>query len=197
MSEMIKQSEPINNGPRPNALFRFVYLYRDGVLSAFIIVLLAFIIAGGFYLYKNDIKSSNDALYSLESTLAQEKVKLADLKAVKVDLSQMEDSIKRLYAALPYEADLPGLYLQTVALMKNNGLTLGSFNAATPETEDASAVKIVELGVNVSGGDYFSLKKFLADVASSLRLTDVRALTYSPISKSYTAVLNAYYLIED
>jgi Tfp pilus assembly protein PilO len=196
--DVIKQNGVKENGAKPNALFRFVYLYHDGILVLFVLALVAAMFSVGFYFYKDNVAAPYRDLANLEKTLSDESVKLATLKAAKVDLSQMEDSIKRLYSALPYDADLPGLYLQINEIVKKNGMTLGSFNAALPkEGASKDRVQAVELNLNISGGDYFALKKLLADAATSLRLMDVRALTYSPLTQSYTVILGAYYLLED
>ncbi|MBI5254410.1 type 4a pilus biogenesis protein PilO [Candidatus Falkowbacteria bacterium] len=196
MVDIIKQEHSLNAEQKPNALFRFVHIYQDSVLMGFVLILVFVILLCGFCFYKADVRAPLSQLANLEKSLTEQQAKLVSLKSAKLDLSQMESSVKKLYAALPYDAELPELYLQISEITKKNKLTLASFNAELPKSEKNIVGKIqaVTMNLNLMGGDYFMLKKFVADATSSLRLMDIKALNYSPQTQSYVVILTAYYL---
>ncbi|MFH0815143.1 MAG: hypothetical protein V1902_03665 [Candidatus Falkowbacteria bacterium] len=75
-------------------------------------------------------------------------------------------------------------------------MTLSSFNAELPKSEKNTIGKVqaVTMNLNLMGGDYFILKKFVADATNSLRLMDIKALNYSPQTQGYVVILTSYYL---
>ena len=196
MVDIIKQEHQMNADKKPSTLFRFAHVYQDSILMGFVLILVFVIALFGFYHYRSDVRAPLSQLSNLEKSLTDQQTKLASLKSAKLDLSQMESSVKKLYSALPYDAELPELYLQVSEIAKKNKLTLTSFNAELSKNEKKTTSKIqaVAMNLNLIGGDYFALKKFVADASSSLRLMDIKALNYSPQTQGYVVILNAYYL---
>lgn len=57
-----------------------------------------------------------------------------------------------------------------------------------------SGINIVEINATVASSPYNSLKDFLSTIEKNIRIMDVIAVTYSPIGKSYTLTIRAYYM---
>ncbi|MFH0815144.1 MAG: type 4a pilus biogenesis protein PilO [Candidatus Falkowbacteria bacterium] len=122
MVDIIKQEHQMNADKKPNALFRFAHVYQDSILMGFVLILVFVILLCGFYHYKADVRAPLSQLANLEKSLTEQQAKLVSLKSAKLDLSQMESSVKKLYSALPYDAELPELYLQISEIAKKKSV---------------------------------------------------------------------------
>lgn len=200
MEKIIKQDPSTKKSPaQSSGLLRFVHVYKNSFITVIVLLGIFGLMIYGVCLYKNDILAPAEQLSTMEDALTTQENKLASLKVIKVDLAQMEDSVKQVYMALPYEPDLPDLYLQIVGAVSKNGLTLTSFNtsAVKDDEENKKGIQEVELNLNIFGGDYFALKGFLSDLTNSLRIVDVQSISYAPETQTYAVNLRSYYLLGD
>ena len=109
---------------------------------------------------------------------------------------------------LPAEAKIPELIAQLEALAFKNGFKVASLDISSKEAEKESrgeaevqatsdtGLKMLSIGLGVSGGDYFSLKQFLQDTEDHLRLMDVMSINFQSTEGEGTYLLNiqTYYL---
>jgi len=199
MEKIIKQDPSTKKEPAQVSEFlHFVHLYKNAFVTIVVLLGIFGLIIYGVCLYKQDVLAPAEKLSELENALKTQEDKLASLKVIKVDLAQMEDSIKNIYLALPYELNLPDLYLQVVGAVSKNGLTLTSFNTSAGEdAKNEKGIQEIALNLNIFGGDYFSLKGFLSDLTNSLRIVDVQSISYAPDSQTYAVNLRSYYLLGD
>ena len=181
---------------------QFIKFYR---LIFIVMAVLLIIICGAgiFSLYEPTIGSVKKAIADNQAVLAEKEQALNKLKSVKVSFDNIEESAQKILDVLPAEKDLPSLFVQLEALAFKHNLFLKTVDVSTPDKgiEETSESKKQELNklvitLNISGGDYFTLKNFLADIEKNLRLLDIKSLSYTPQSNAYSLVIHTYYFGE-
>jgi len=131
------------------------------------------------------------------AVLEQRQAELEKLKSIKINFTQLEGPAKKIVEVLPMSKDLPAIFVQMEALAVKHNLFLASIDVADDKDAAASKKKLplqkLFINVSLTGGDYFALKGFLADVEKNLRLLDVRSLAYAPDTMSFNLSLAAYF----
>lgn len=151
---------------------------------------------------------------------------LQDTQDLVVQYRQLNaDDATKLKAVLPSDVDIPSLFVQVEAIALTSGLRLtnvsftdlgetrasqgtaakqeaaassGATNTVRTNTRNLS-VKQANVTFTVSGGrGYGSLKEFLTNIESSIRLLNVQSLAYAPEksgdAEGYLIVATTYYL---
>ncbi|MBU1132564.1 type 4a pilus biogenesis protein PilO [Patescibacteria group bacterium] len=196
-SAAVKKSSKKKSAFSANAEI-FIKMYQPIVLIVFLVL----IIVGAFLLvmfYGNDITALREENQRQEKILETKRQELDKLKAVKIDPEAMAATGQKILEILPQEKDLPDIFLQLEAMAEKNNLFMNMINVAEDaamETEEGAPAKIkkLNLNMNLSGGDYFTLKSYLNDMEKNLRLMDVQSIVYSPESKTFNLSVNTYYL---
>ena len=172
----------------------------------FTAIFLLAVLGLGYLLYVlvgNDFSRLETLIVQNQKEFVSKQEKIAELKNIKTDYEGLGESAKKIIEALPTKTDLPGIFIQLENLATKNNLLLNSLDIANQEAVEKKEATVRVAGLNklsitisVSGGDYFSMKKYLADIENNLRIFDVKSLAYSPTENSYNIVLTAYYLTE-
>jgi len=128
--------------------------------------------------------------------LESEKEYAEKIDAATKKLSSVDAAIRQqVQGAIPSSPDIPGIYVQLDALTRENQFQLKSIDAVPdPLTEASGGRKVVRISMNVVGGDYASFKKLIADIERSQRVFDVRSISFSAGSGSYSLIVRAYYV---
>lgn len=148
------------------------------------------------------------------------KIQLADKEKTRQELKRYQDKIEalspldkeRLDIFLPVGVQLPELLVQLNSLAKDSNLSLDSVEvterkvksfkkdketAITKEINDDGPAKglinILDVSLSLSGGDYFSFKRFLKNMETNLRLFDEVAISFISESFNYVINLKTYY----
>ena len=175
--------------------------------SSVIFVLIAAFMAGAFFLLQPlivGIKETNAATQSelrhaeaLRNYLSSLNQSVAAAQAIPSDM------LDRVNEALPDDAGTPSLLMQFSNAAARNNVQIGSIGFATeqrtttPGRVATSTQNILPVTIDISlkGRNYVDVKRFLADVETSLRLMDVTSLSAAPSGKglsSYTIQIRSY-----
>lgn len=165
-----------------------------------VVLAVAYAIAAYFLLYLpklDDIAPGGaEDTSAVTARIADDNAYLARIQGAETSLKNVNPvHKKRVEAMIPLDADVPGIFVQMDALASANNLVLVSVNSVVDaKTETDAGVETVRIAVNLAGGSYSQFKGFLADAQHLLRVTDVRNVTFTPGSGTYSAVLSAYFL---
>lgn len=110
--------------------------------------------------------------------------------------SLKESDVRMLDQALPEDADLPNLYVRINSLIASSGLItrdiiieggstveLAGVDNTNEDSAPASVPSFNQTSVTVvADGSYNSLKEFLKKSEETLRIMDVQAIIFSPVS---------------
>lgn len=150
------------------------------------------------------IKEINAQTESQLVLISRERAYLASLdQSVAAAQSIQPTTLDQVHRALPNDPQIPSILVQfgSAALRHNvriDALTFSQTHVVAPAAKQASstASSIVPLDVNLvlRARNYFDVKRFLADVESSLRLMDVTGIAASGIGNelSYALQLRTY-----
>jgi len=126
-----------------------------------------------------------------------------------------QSDIEKIDKILPTFTDVAGLLVQLQDLAYQSGFALASVNISEQsqqqelskvskvvklatndiQVEDDGRVKKLSVGVNLVGGDYSNLKKFLELTELNLRLFDVNAVYFDPDVDKYSVTFFTYYIV--
>ena len=105
---------------------------------------------------------------------------------------------------LPADPATPQILTSLESIAAESGAVIDGIDLVIPEEKTRkdgdpgvllpTGVSYVEVTLAVGAGPYESLKTMIKNIEANIRLMDVIAVVYSPISKSYTIILRAYYL---
>jgi len=169
-------------------IYSIVVILAVGAATFFfaIVPLVRMIQPGG----KASVVDAQTALNSVQNILAAQK-KLANAAS-----SLSTDERDTLAYALPGTPDAPGLSIILKSLANASGLRLSSFDISEPPSVDgaAASVGIAEISLSLDLVTYDRLKIFLQETENSLRLFDLKTLTFSPGTGSAGIQLESYYL---
>jgi len=166
------------------------------------LVLVVILLAGGALLLLN-IYSDNDISIQLEqrsAALRDKQDEVTKLRQVKSDYERLEESAQKILEILPEDQAQANLILDLEALAQRHNLVLNNLNIAEPkqtitsDKKNKQQVSSLILTVNLTGGDYFVMKSFLADLEKNVRIMDIQSLVYTPGTNSYDLTLATYYL---
>jgi hypothetical protein len=169
-------------------IYSVVVILAVGAAAFFLAVvpLVRMIQPGG----KAAVEDAQAALTTAQNTLAVQK-KLADAAS-----SLSTDERDMLAYALPATPDAPGLSIILKSLANASGLKLSSFDISEPPPTDGAATSVgtAEISLALDLVTYDRLKIFLLAAENSLRLFDLKTLTFSPGTGSAGIQLQTYYL---
>ena len=152
-------------------------------------------------------------------------VKIKELERVIADWqAKNQTKVKILEQVLPGTPKVPELIAQLDALARASGFTINSLDFAESEAGQLSGttgaavtkakvavnkaagldeildknIRLVNINLNLTGGDYLSFKKFLDRLEKNMRLLDVVSIDFSSSlseGTDYALALRTYYLI--
>jgi len=133
---------------------------------------------------------------SIQAQLADDENYAQKMKDTVVAFAKIgEEQSLRVGNIMPYEADIPGLFVQLDEIARANKLLLMSVDASVDEKSMSPlGRKSIRISVNVTGGNYEQFKLYLADMERSMRLFDVQTLGFQPDSSSFSLVLRGYFI---
>ncbi len=174
-------------------------LFFTEYYGAVMLLMIGGFVATAFFLIRPQIlqiKETNAKADSELQRLAHERQYLGSLEQ-SVSAAQAIDtvSLKNVSSALPDQADTPALLMQFSAAATRNGVQIqnvsfGDVKVPVVQAGVKSASSTTNIAVpldivlSLRASSYFSLKRFLADVESSLRLMDVTGITLSAPDQS-------------
>ncbi len=166
------------------------------------LVVVVIILAGGWWFFLQPEWQAYRALPSLDGYAASRQAvekEISALKKIIKEYSQVTATDEqRLRLALPPDEDLPNLLAQFEGLAETTDFTLTSIGFSSLESSEpatvvedinglpmqtsstpTSNVKELRVNVNIKGGDYGELKKFVAAAEQSIRLLRLMSLNFS------------------
>lgn len=177
---------------------------RTGLLSTLLAVL---VLAAGYFAllgpkYREITVGGGFDMTSLESEHRIATARAANLQQL-VDTYEATDQavLDRLDAMLPERPDNAGIFEQLEALALANGFALGTVSIepvaapSDPAAAEAQAGRGIEqhgISIVLGGGTYGTLKGFLDDVESNLRLLDVTAVSFVGDTGPYQISMTTY-----
>lgn len=125
-----------------------------------------------------------------EDQLKTSKETVADYESVNAEYRA------KAATALPGKPDTPALVAATDSLVRQSGLQLTALDItqAKDPLKGALDLGVLNIAMNVSGGDYLALKRLLVSLERSLRLTDVLAISFNPQTSTYQLSARSYFM---
>ena len=157
-----------------------------------IVALLAVFVAAAFFVLQPRIlgvKETNAQTQSTLVTTKQQRTYLTSLEqSVAAAQSIPADSLERVSESMPYQIDQPALLMQFSAAAARNGIQISSITFAPPHTLSTTpilpgspvqggSVSTIGIQLSVTGQSYLAMKRFLADIETSLRLMDILSIS--------------------
>ncbi|MEO0435875.1 MAG: type 4a pilus biogenesis protein PilO [Pseudomonadota bacterium] len=164
------------------------------------ILVLALVLAGGYYWHVKQLQSSLVAIESREDTLKQEfeqkSFQVANLDAYRRQMTEMEESFGALISQLPSDTEVPGLLEDITNKGLLNGLEISSIDLQA----EVSREFYVELPISiVASGSYHDLGAFISGMAGLPRIVTLHDFQISasrennaPLSMNITAKTYRY-----
>lgn len=125
-------------------------------------------------------------------------------KKVIGNVAAISESDRHLLAyALPPEADTPGLAVQLNAIAVKSGIKLSSLDMTIPASVSGVAggavlsVQPIDIIMTLDNASYDTMKIFLANMQNSLRLMDVRTISFAPSANSVSVEARTYFIISN
>ena len=170
-------------------VYSAAFILITGALVFFlaIVPLVRMLQSGG----KASISDARERNRVAQNTLDSEK-KLADAAS---SLSAADRDM--LAYALPAEPDAPGLVVIMKSLAIASGVKLTSFDVSTPPSSEGSGASAAGQAIITASLDlvtYDRLKIFLTNMENSLRIFDLKSLSFSPGTGSANIQVVSYYL---
>lgn len=189
VSSMPKDADLIN---KENFIMNFSRKFSL-ILIALLVVSVV-IIAVAYYFY---VVRFNSHLAALQEECAA-KVEINEkLKAWQSDVKLLETEQSRFLQMVPEKKDLGLVLIQLEKLAEKYNLVFNAIVNKTSSFEtsisEGGPLQSQSYEVTFSGGDYFTLKKFLAEIESSLRVVVPQALIYSPDVNMFILTFDIYH----
>ncbi|MBI2636834.1 MAG: hypothetical protein HYW81_01435 [Parcubacteria group bacterium] len=186
----------------------FVQYYRAVTLAACLVIFAALYalalhpkLARSRSISGGELRAVQGERYTLERQLGY----LAKLSAESGRASAA--TIKDVRDLLPSDPATPQILTSLENIAHESGVVIDAVELVVPIEADESAaasdvvlplgVSFVEVTLSVAASPYGALKTLLKNIEANIRLMDVMAVVYSPIGKSYSITLRAYYFLED
>jgi Tfp pilus assembly protein PilO len=178
-------------GSHPIVYSVMVILAAGAVIFFFAIVPLVRLLQPGGSASVSDAKAKNEAVKS----------RLDSEKKVIGTVATISESDRRLLSyALPAEADTPGLAVQLNAIAVKSGVKLSSLDMTVPAEAAGVAtgmplsVQPLDIVMSIDNAPYDKMKIFLFNLQNSLRLIDVRTLTFAPSADTVSVEARTYFI---
>lgn len=174
-------------------------LFTDYYASA-VLMLIAVFVGVAFFVLRPmiaDIKETNaETARSLE-TLEQQRAYLASLsQSVAASKSISPEALDQVNSALPSDSNIPLLLVQFSTAAAQRNIKIGSISFSEPQpvrpttgqatgagvaaaTTTTQGVIPMDVALTLNAQNYVDVKRFLADLESSLRLVDVVGISTS------------------
>ncbi|MFY9179345.1 MAG: type 4a pilus biogenesis protein PilO [Venatoribacter sp.] len=151
---------------------------------AFCLLLVALILAGGYFYVVSDTIDELHQTINKEQTLKQEFVqkanKIQNLDAYKEQLEQMNETFGALLQQLPRDTEVPGLLDDISAAASGSGLSLSAINPQPlVRTEFYNELPI---SIEVSGG-YHEIGTFVSAISSLPRIVTLHDFSIEKSAK--------------
>lgn len=173
--------------------FKKICLANYKIIS--LIVPVAILAGGYFYLLKPKYQSlkgiSGLIAGNLKISLQAKKEyfeNLSDLEEFYDNLN--EEDKEKLEQILPFEKDLPNLFVHFESLVKQSGLKLNSIDFSEGSVKEI--IKILDVKLSLTGGDYLTFKKFLDRLEKDIKIIDITSISFS--KEGYDLKFRTYYL---
>lgn len=176
-------------------------LFTDYYATA-VLILIAVFVGVAFFVLRPmiiDIKETNAQTATRLETLDQQRAYLTSLsQSVAASKSISPEALDQVNRALPSDADIPLLLLQFSAAAAQRNIKIGSISFSEPQPARTAgtsapspaggatttrAVIPMDVSLTLNAQNYIDVKRFLADLESSLRLMDVVGISTSPSGK--------------
>ena len=189
IGERVGEPKPVPPAPAEGAKDK---KEKQKLISSLILLLLA--VAIGFFLLKpaySQVKNLRAEIRIKEESLTAKQKLFEDIKRLETKLEEIKEETKRVFYALPTEADIAGLLVQLETIASQNGMIFESVNFTKEEpVEEAPsrgrrtrvalpAYKTLMIYVETTG-TYNALENYLKAVESNIRLTNIGDITFSP-----------------
>ncbi len=128
---------------------------------------------------------------------AQSEAKLKNQKDLIASYAALSAEVKtKLITALPDKPEVPALIAGIDAIVAQAGMQTVAMDIKPVKDglKTMPEVGVLNIALNVSGGDYSALKRLLAGLEHTLRIADVLALSFSPENATYSLNARVYYL---
>jgi Tfp pilus assembly protein PilO len=189
-------ANPISTSPRRRSATALVVVMP--VLTAFIAIAYA---VGGYFVFLvpklRPLMSGGEYDFtSIRAQLDDDENYAQKMKDTVTAFDKISDEQKlRINNITPFDADIPGLFVQLDEIARANKMLLMSVDASVDE-KNVSPLgrKPIRISINVNGGDYEQFKLYLADLERSMRLFDIQTLGFTPDSSSFSLVLRSYFI---
>lgn len=152
--------------------------------------------------------TNKQVLSSKEQVLIEAKnlqSKVGELRKERDTVESLDNqNLKKLYEVLPQKQNLPEIMAQIDALVRKQGLVLGSIQIDNPQESSAEEetpeidkrIKAIQVSIFVLGGDgsYAKVKKLLDALEKHIRLLDITSFSFDPEMTTYSIIFKTYYL---
>lgn len=187
---------------RPGSgLNSFLNEYFPAVVAVLVVVFLAFA-----YLlfigpkFRSTRLAIQDNINTQQQLYAEQQRKLANYKAIASLYEKIsQDDLAKFGSALPEAYLKERLFGELDDIIGRSGVVITSINISEKKSDDGvpqaevSAVKEILVEVTIESVDYQGFKSILGDLEESLRLFDVRDVTFSLSGNSAKIILATYY----
>ncbi len=168
------------------------------ILAVLVIILVA--VAAYFVLFMPKLAelsvTGGAALSALEEQVVSDEAYEKQLDAALERYGLLNTQLRqKTQAIIPLEPDAPGIFVQLDGAARKHNLVITAVSITEIEDEiGAQGQRLVKVTANVEGGDYRQFLTFLSDLEQSVRLLDVEAVVFTPLSAKYSLTLKTYYL---
>lgn len=173
-------------------------LHRYFFILAFI-VFFVILAVGYIFLVQPKYKNVTEKQKTEENKKVQELESLSGylkkMQAYREEYNKISQADKERVDAMIAGKYLPeNVFTDMEKLIFSRGMILDSIevNASTPDKKTGTGEAVIKL--DISGVNYEDFKKLLAVFENSLRLMDVKSLSFSPSQNTALLVISTYYL---
>ncbi len=166
-------------------------LWGSVLVVLLLVGVVALLLGYYFFVFRFDNK-----IAKLESSFSSQQQLVDELEKWKANITILEAEKDKFETMVPAEKDLSKVLIRLEQLAQKYNLV---FNSIENKTSDFMATtdgpfRTQAYTVVLSGGDYFTMKKFLTDIESSLRVVAPKSLIYSPDVNVFTLTFEIYHL---
>jgi len=196
---------PVSKFGRISApIIKFIVRFYTEIM---IVIIVAILLSGYCLFLSKDIKQIfEEREFNLTSIKAHEtylQEYLSSLEKLNKNyMSFTEQQLLLMESILPKRGDFPSLFVQFQDIAEKNNFIMSSISLAevplevaapVPMSENgdsgtvapaaaevlpAASIRQVNVTISIGGGDYFSLKRFLADIEANMRIFDIVTLNF-------------------
>jgi len=196
--EKTKQEKVQASTPEPKKPSKLFTDYYGSV----ILLLIALLVAGGFFVIKPKIDEYKAAKANTEFIRLQANDENNYLEAISRSVAAAQvvspDVLQKTERALPQAASIPDVLVQMeqAAAASNVKLKNISFDAGDKKQAASQGIKPLNITLMLDARDYGSIRRFLTLLEYSLRLMDVQAINASGFGQeqvNFSVQIRTYY----